>query len=69
MFPTKIHLLTHIRGFTLLVYQDCHGYQCDAIANNGTVYRYRQTFYLAESAKTKGRQWIEQLRGRTRDRF
>lgn len=61
MLKTRIHLLTNIQGLFLLVYEDAHGHKLEALSPNGEVYRHNQIYYSAASAKTQGRQWIQQL--------
>ena len=61
MTKTKIHLLTVIEGLILLVYEDASGYQFEAIAPSGYVYRHREIYYSASGAEAKGRRWVKGL--------
>ena len=61
MLKSKIHVLTNIQGLFLLVYEDAQGHKFEALSPNGEVYRHSEIYYNAESAKAKGRLWIQQL--------
>ncbi|HEY9740925.1 MAG TPA: hypothetical protein V6C90_10590 [Coleofasciculaceae cyanobacterium] len=67
MTKTKIHLLTVIQGLILLVYEDAHGHQFEALTPNGEVYHHNGVYYSASSAKAKGRLWIQQLTSMSED--
>jgi hypothetical protein len=60
MNRATIHLLTRIKGITLLVfYTNAHAWQFRVLSATGEVFGSKQIFYSSEAAEREGRAWVQ----------
>ena len=60
MTQTRIHLLTRIEGYTLVVfYTNAHAWQFRVLNTAGEVFGSKQIFYSSEAAEREGRAWVQ----------
>lgn len=60
MTQTRVHLLTGIDDYTLVVfYTNAHAWQFRVLNTAGEIFGSKQIFYSSEAAEREGRAWVK----------